>query len=467
MRLLIFLGLFWSLQAQNKQLLYGFEDIPQQLLLNPGTNVDYRAYIGFPLLSNINFNIGMSGVSTFDLFAKDGIDFNEKLRAIVSSLDAQDFFGFNQQIEFFSAGIRLKTSLEESLFLSFGMYQESDVFFYFPEDFVDLAYEGNYNNLNRYFNLSDLSFNSEVLSVFHVGINKKINSKWTVGMRGKVYSSIVQASSTQNQGFFTTEQGTGNTLKHVFDLDMKLQTSGLSIFEDTTNLNRLDVLKKRILLGGDLGLGFDVGFTYQPRPEWTIDASLQDIGAINYNTDPKTYILDEYLEYEGINPEFPEFASSQNAQNYWDVISDSFDELFETDSTLSSYTKWRPIKLNSSVSYNFGKKIDKDCNCLDTSDTSYQNRVGAHLFAMKRPKHIQWAFSAFYYRKLLKGLQLKTTYTVDSYSFKNIGLGIATSLGPVQFFVMADNLLEYQNLAKSQSVSLQLGFNYKFKNNEN
>ena len=105
MRLLIFLGLFWSLQAQNKQLLYGFEDIPEQLLLNPGTNVDYRAYIGFPLLSNINFNIGMSGVSTFDLFAKDGIDFNEKLRAIVSSLDAQDFFGFNQQIEFFSAGI--------------------------------------------------------------------------------------------------------------------------------------------------------------------------------------------------------------------------------------------------------------------------------------------------------------------------------------------------------------------------
>tara|TARA_B110000971_G_scaffold109724_1_gene112433 strand:- start:2326 stop:3246 length:921 start_codon:yes stop_codon:yes gene_type:complete len=306
-----------------------------------------------------------------------------------------------------------------------------------------------------------------VLSVFHVGINKKINSKWTVGMRGKVYSSIVQASSTQNQGFFTTEQGTGNTLKHVFDLDMKLQTSGLSIFEDTTNLNRLDVLKKRILLGGDLGLGFDVGFTYQPRPEWTIDASLQDIGAINYNTDPKTYILDEYLEYEGINPEFPEFASSQNAQNYWDVISDSFDELFETDSTLSSYTKWRPIKLNSSVSYNFEKKIDKDCNCLDTSDTSYQNRVGAHLFAMKRPKHIQWAFSAFYYRKLLKGLQLKTTYTVDSYSFKNIGLGIATSLGSVQFFVMAYNLLEYQNLAKSQSVSLQLGFNYKFKNNEN
>ena len=85
---------------------------------------------------------------------------------------------------------------------------------------------------------------------------------------------------------------------------------------------------------------------------------------------------------------------------------------------------------------------------------------------MKRPNHFQWALSAFYYRKFLKGLQFKATYTVDTYSFKNVGLGVSTALGPVQFYVMADNLLDYQNLAKSQSVSLQLGFNYIFKNYE-
>ncbi len=86
---------------------------------------------------------------------------------------------------------------------------------------------------------------------------------------------------------------------------------------------------------------------------------------------------------------------------------------------------------------------------------------------MKRPNHLQWALSAFYYRKIVKGLQLKTSYTVDAYSFKNVGLGASAALGSVQFYVMADNLLSYQNLAKSQSVSLQLGFNYIFKNNEN
>lgn len=36
----------------------------------------------------------------------------------------------------------------------------------------------------------------------------------------------------------------------------------------------------------------------------------------------------------------------------------------------------------------------------------------------------------------------------------------------INFYIATDNLLRYQNIAKAQSVSLQLGFNYIFKNNE-
>jgi hypothetical protein len=51
MKWLLILGVFTTLQAQNKQLLYGFKDIPQQILLNPGAQIDYRGFIGVPLLS--------------------------------------------------------------------------------------------------------------------------------------------------------------------------------------------------------------------------------------------------------------------------------------------------------------------------------------------------------------------------------------------------------------------------------
>ena len=467
MRWLLILGVFATLQAQNKQLLYGFKDVPQHILLNPGTQIDSKGYVGVPLLSQIHFNAGITGFSAFDLFADDGKDFSQKVSDIVYGMDAKDFFGINQQLDLFSAGFRLKTSSEKSIFISFGMYQESDIFFYFPKDYAVLAYEGNHNNLNRRFNLGDLSASGEVLSVFHIGINKKINPKLTLGLRGKIYSSIVQASSTNNTGSFTTVEGVGNSLKHIFDFDMNLQTSGLSFLENSSTTNEIDILKKRLLLGGNLGVGIDLGFTYEFAPEWTVDASIQDLGFINYSKDVKTYVLDNYFEYEGIQSLFPELVTGQTAQDYWDKVENDFDDLFEITNTTTSYTKWRPIKFNSSISYNFGRKTVKECNCLDKSDPTFQNRVGAHLFVMKRPNHFQWAFSAFYYRKLLKGLQLKATYTVDTYSFKNVGLGVSTALGPVQFYVMADNLLDYQNIAKSQSVSLQLGFNYIFKNNEN
>ena len=467
MKWLMFLGVFVSLHSQNKQLLYGFKEVPQQVLLNPGAQVDYRGYIGVPFLSHIHFNAGITGFSAFDVFADDGKDFNQKVRDVLYNMNARDFVGFNQQLEIFSAGLTLKTSLDDQLFISFGMYQESDVFSYFPKDYAVLAYEGNYNNLNRYFDLGQLSVSAEVLSVFHVGVNKKINSQWTLGLRAKVYSSIAQASSTNNKGSFITVPLANNNLNHIFDLDMKLQTSGISFLEEPNANETVDILKKRVLFGGNLGLGIDLGFTYQHSPEWTIDASLQDIGFINYSKDTKSYVLDGYLEYDGIQSVFPQITSGQTAQDYWDELTDDFDKLFEIDSTITSYTKWRPIKLNSSISYNFGRKTEKECDCLDTSDPTYQNRAGAHLFAMKRPNHLQWALSLFYYRKLYKNLQLKTSYTVDVFSFSNVGLGMSAALGPVQFYIMADNLLEYLNLAKSQSVSLQLGFNYIFKNNEN
>ena len=261
MRWLLFFGFFVSLNAQNKQLLYGFKEVPQQILLNPGAQVDYRGYIGVPLLSHIHFSAGITGFSAFDVFADDGKDFNQKIRDVVYDMDAKDFFGFNQQLDIFSAGLTLRTSLEDMVFISFGLYQESDVFSYFPKDLAVLAYEGNFNNLNRRFDFGQLNVSAEVLSVFHIGVNKKINSKWTLGLRGKVYSSIAQASSTENKGSFITYPSANNNLNHIFDLDMKLQTSGLSFLDEPNASAGTAILKKRLLFGGNLGVGVDLGFT--------------------------------------------------------------------------------------------------------------------------------------------------------------------------------------------------------------
>ena len=449
--------------SQNKQLLYGFSEIPQSLLVNPGGQVKNDWYFGIPLLSHIHANVGITGSTVYDIFANDGIDFNTKLQNAVYSMEPNDFFSANQQLEIFSGGFSFGSTYEKNEYLSFGLYQELDFIAYFPKDYAILALEGNQNNINRPFRANHFSATAEVISVLHLGYNKKVSDRFTFGVRGKIYSSIINLNSTKNEGRFITVPGQNNFYDHIFDLDLEVRTSGLaSLTDDESGSNSVvKDLKKRVLFGGNLGLGFDIGFTHQLNKRWSLDASLLDVGFISHTKDVENYKIEGNYVFEGINPIFPDTGNGQTAEEYWNDIEDNFKDIFTLDTTTTKYTTWRPIKLNTSLNYAFGKKKYKECNCLKEED-GYQNRAGLQLYAISRPKQPQLALTAYYYRRLFNGLQVKTTYTIDPYSANNIGLGMSANLGNLNFYIMADNFLEFKNLYNAQSVSLQLGFNYIF-----
>lgn len=463
----LLLSLITSLSfSQNKQILYGFSEIPQALLQNPGGLVKNDWYFGMPLLSHIHFGGGTSGSTVYDVFASNNINFNTKLQNAIYSMNSKDFLSLNQQLEVFSGGFAFGNYDEKNKYLSFGLYQETDFIGYFPKDIAVLALEGNANNINKPFQLNHINFGGEVLSVFHVGFNKKVNRELTYGIRGKIYSSIVNVNSTKNKGVFITTDGVNNFYNHLFNLDFELRSSGLnSITEEDSDFSGKDVVK-RTLFGGNLGLGFDVGFTYNLTKQWTVDASLLDIGFVRHSKDIKNYEINGEYNFEGINPLFPEVSNGQTAEDYWNDVGEAFEDLFDTDSTTTKYTAWRPLKFNASINYSFGKKKYEDCNCL-REDSGYLNAFGVQLYAINRPKQTQLALTTYYYRRLFKGLRAKVTYTIDSYSFKNLGLGVSAHFGGLNFYLMADNFLEYQNIYNAQSVSLQLGFNYIFNKNEN
>ncbi len=454
------------MHAQNKQLLYDYTDIPQSLLLNPGAEVNYRWHVGIPLLSHLHVNAGSSGVSAFDLFTDDGVDFNTKFRSVLNDLDRNDFFAINQQLEVFSGGFR-PGGWGDNRYFSFGMYEEIDIHAYFPKDLAVLAYEGNGGpNINRVFNLGDLNLQGEFLTVFHFGFNQKVNDKFTFGARGKIYSSIFNFRSTNNSGSFYSVPGQNNFYQHIAIADLELQTSGYASLRDIESDNTSDgskqVLKKfkrRAFLGGNLGLGFDVGFTYHPSEQWTVTGSLQDVGFIRHSKDVETYRVDGEYALEGLDLLFPGIDDADDVNNYWEDLKNELEDEFGLDTLNTKYTTWRPIKLNASLKYSFGKERSKDCDCAPT-ENGYLNAVGAQLFMVSRPRRPQMALTAFYYRRLFDFLSAKATYTVDSYSFTNVGLGVSTHFANANFYLMVDNLLEFQNLAKANAVSFQLGFNY-------
>lgn len=72
------------------------------------------------------------------------------------------------------------------------------------------------------------------------------------------------------------------------------------------------------------------------------------------------------------------------------------------------------------------------------------------------------ALTAFYKRSIFEKLNAKVTYTFDPYSNKNIGLGLSGTLGKFNIYALFDNVLEYKDVTKANSLAFQFGFNFIF-----
>ncbi|MDP3358635.1 MAG: DUF5723 family protein [Lutibacter sp.] len=449
--LIIFLLLVFAIgYTQNKQVLYDFAGLPQTLLLNPGAEVENKFHVGMPLFSQVSAQGGFTGFSTYDIFADNGIDINDKIKAAVNKYGTAEFVAFNQQLELLSGGFRLPNND----YLSFGFYEEVDFLAKIPRDMVDLFYEGN-TVIDRQYSIKKLAIRAEMVGVLHAGLSKKINEKWNLGIRAKIYSGVFNINSKSNSGSFYTEEGTHNIYRqHLDNVNFLMQTSGV-IFHDGEEIDG-SYVKSKLLFGGNLGFGVDVGFTHHYSKQWTITGSILDVGFINNSKNVESFIAKGDYQVEGVQLSF----DPDNPENYWGDLKDDFDNSTVLDTLYKSYISFRPVKLNGSASYSFGQKYD-DCRFF-TDRGLYVNKMGFQLFSTVGAVHSYIAGTLFYERWINKYLQAKLTYTADPYSFSNLGFGLSTKIGIFNTYFAADNLLSLQNIYDAKSASFQLGINFIF-----
>ncbi len=463
---LLFAVLFWAcpvVQGQNKQLLYDFVEIPQAAMINPGMETDFQWYSGVPALSGVMLQAGSSGISVNDIFAVDGLNINDKVRdRAVFGMKPTDELSGTFQMEFLNFGFRGRNP---DVFYSAGMYLEGDAIGYWFKDYTILAFEGNADRLNQRFDVGHLKTRGELVNIFHFGINKRVDRNLTVGGRAKIYSSIFDFNSTKNKGYFVTTEGENNIYASTLNADMELRTSGLLALDDARdNDNIAGTAIKRALFGGNLGVGADLGFTYHLNEQTVLTGSLLDLGFIYHTNAIKNYTLKGNATVEGvvITPE----ETINPDTDFWEDLVDDVESFVPYEENTQSYIAFRPTKLYASLRYNFGEQVARRGNCecginatRNSFRSKYANSVGGQLYMINRPRGPQAALTAFYQRRLGNILAVKGTYTVDKFSYTNLGLGLNFQLGPVNLYAMADNLLAYRNLADSRYTSFQLGLN--------
>jgi hypothetical protein len=434
--------------SQNKQVLYDFAGLPQTLLLNPGLETNFKFHIGLPLISGFSAEIGSTGFSVADIFADDGREINVKIASLLEKVDSKDYLKLNTQIEVFSAGYHFN----DKTYLSIGFYEELDVIFFLPKDVLTLATEGNITPLGRRFDFSHLNLNADFLGVIHAGITRKVNKRLTIGGRLKIYSSAINVESINNSGTFRTIPGADNiSVSLLENINVTYKTTGIADISGGSVL-------ANTFLGGNLGLGGDVGFSYRVTPQLKISGSFVDFGFINHtkNIENTTRIGD--FKTDGINLQYdvndPYF-------DYWKQLNNEFKAEIPEVTNQDSYMAWRPSKLNAAVKYSFGETRSQYCYDKTFKET-YTDAFGVQLYSLFRSLRNEYALTGFYEKSFTNMVHAKLTYTLDNYSYNNIGLGISAQFGNVNFYGILDNVAELSDISSAKNVSLQFGFNLMF-----
>lgn len=465
MRLLYILLLFLAglqLQGQNKQLLYNVDELPQSLMSNPGTDVYFDGHFGIPLLSQFSFSVGSSGVSAHDIFDDSNNDINSRVTNTIRRLTPDDYFTAHQQLELLSFGFRLN----KYNYISAGIYQELDLFAYFPKDPAILVNEGNFSYMNVPFDFSHVSFTAEVMTVYHLGISRKIDRRLTAGGRIKLYSGIFNVESVNNTGMFITRrtpEGPNYYRHYAENVDIRVNTAGytsLTNRNETVQEATADLLS-RSMFGGNVGAGIDLGATYVINDHLIATGSLLDVGVMLQQQDVENYLYYGSYRTDGLEPLFPEVAPNGQTIPYWDIFEDEVDANLIDETLNEEYVTWRPYKINASLEYTFGETF-APCSYLSPINRRHTNRVGMHFFSIKRPRGFRYALTAYYDKEISSKLRMKLAYTLDDFSYTNVGLLVSTRLKSFNFYLAADNLVGYFNLAKTHSASLQFGMQFIF-----
>jgi hypothetical protein len=276
--------------SQNKEILYNFTTIPQTLLTNPGADISYKTYIGIPLLSGINFNISTNGPSAYDVYGNTGVSLDTKLTSIARKMSINDRISLNEQIDILNVGLKIGDENSKN-YVSFGVYQEFDFLTYLPKYFINSAV--GILPIGQ-INLTDVNARAEMLTIFHLGLHKKINKKLVVGIRAKAYSSIFNFNSTHNSGSASVilNSGEGNPISYVENNpNLIVNTSGIRKYRVSSSNEASSDLMNKFFLGENTGLGFDAGITFYPYENKQFTASIIDVGYVNHSKEVENFVL--------------------------------------------------------------------------------------------------------------------------------------------------------------------------------
>ena len=444
---IIILLSFSQVKAQYDFTLYNFRDVQQVAHTNPAFIPKHKINIGIPLLSSPYLFVGNSGFVYNDFIQKrndDSLVLN--MQNGIDKMNDLNFLTSNFQMELLSFGFGVGKN-----YFSVNVNERFNSTFSYPKGFFQLAWEGNGAYLGERISMDGLGLDVNHYREFGVGWAREINNKLTVGVKAKYLMGISNIwTKTSNLGITTD----ATTFDLTLDGELDLRTSGINQFTDTTNNFEIG---NYLFNTNNMGMGLDIGATYQINTRFGVNFSMLDFGFINWSHDNQNYKqekvsitfdgLDANAFFNSYNPD----SLSQSAQSSFDQLADSLENSVNFTDNNDSYRQFLTTRFIIGGNYTINEN----------------NFVGAMFQGFVYKNNFMPALSLSYHTGIGKVLSATVNYSIFNRSYFNVGTGFALNLGGVQVYAMADNILSPIIPQGTRNLHARFGINLYLGNNSN
>ena len=455
--------------AQNSQVMY-IMNLPQNHLINPALRPSNSIYIGLPVVSGINMNINNNFVNFSDIFLK-----GQPKDSIISFLHP------DYDVNKFLAKIKQRNSIEpetmiQLLGVGFSLGKDGYVFFdineridgniVLPGDLFKLALKGNEEFVGSKIDLSSLRGDIKYYREFGLGYSRNITDKLRIGIKGKLLFGIAAASIDNKSLGITVNED----YSHTLDANLAVNMSGpVNVYMDSKN--NIDSIKfddNRFktrsgitdFFSGkkNMGLGMDIGATYDLTDRIVVSASITDLGFIRWKKDVTNLTAKNQFEFSGLNM-LDVVNGTQTIDQVGQDMLDSLKNAFVVSKSKTAFTTYLPFGISLGGSYNVTKQFSVGL-------LSYSRVIG---------KQIREALTLSANINLGSALSTSLSYTAENHQYDNLGAGLAFRAGVAQFYLLTDRIPLLWNKIKNDNsnfilpanwntFNLRLGMNFVFGN---
>ncbi|MGB0177258.1 MAG: DUF5723 family protein [Owenweeksia sp.] len=428
---LAFVFITVAASAQSDLTLYNFNAIPQSLHTNPAYPQQTKVWVGLPVISGMHVHFHNNGFKLVDLLAT-GTDVNENLDNIINNLDDKSHLAVRNNLDLLGVAFQMGNG-----FFSMGATQTVDFRMDYPVDLLKLVRFGNDQYVGQSLNVNQFDYETMVRTNIYLGYqHSMMDDRLRIGGRFKYIIG-------QQHSYVDRMNAEINTRDEGFELDIKtdirIRTAGVtSILDNTFGDNIMDNV-----IPANSGFAGDLGVFYKINDKWDVSASVIDLGVIKWSANTRDYISKGEYTYDGIDADLSNDNLDQSLQETRDSLKAAFD-FKEVDG--ESYSRWLSSRVFLGANYHFNDK----------------HALGALYHARLWNGEAFHDVSFNYQGRWSRMFQFIASYSVINGTYNNVGAGFDLKLGPIQLYVLSDNVLGalmYENL---QTTNLRFGVNFTF-----